>query len=329
MSACRRLASLVRSRPIPIDREDSDLRGFTRQEVGNFYLFLVAICHQTSPRGKPPLEGVVEGIHRRGWDYLTAKFEAACRADRELLMPVRWAGMTGAELATIYRDPALGERLTEPDGRSALVRDLGCVMKANDWPCLEDLYELAAGRVASGTPNLFGLLAQFRAYRDPVRKKSCFLLSLMRNTGLWQYTDDALLGPPVDYHEVRGHLRIGTVKVNDANLRRKLLKGLPVTADEDLAIRGAVYDAIMLISDLTGLRNPSQLHYLFWNVLRACCRHESPHCHGCPPDCSLPERYVPLAMHLDGGRRCPFSEVCASADLSPRFYEHVFDTDYY
>ena len=153
----------------------------------------------------------------------------------------------------------------------------------------------------------------------------------MRNTGLWHYIDEEQLGPPVDYHEVRGHLRLGAVTVNDESLRQKLLNSLPVTPDEDIAIRQSVHDAIMLLSELTGLRNPSQLHYLFWNVFRSCCSRESPHCYRCPPNCALPERYTHLATHSDGQRRCPFSEMCASTGGSThqRYYEHVFDTDYY
>jgi hypothetical protein len=85
----------------------------------------------------------------------------------------------------------------------------------------------------------------------------------MRNTGLWHYIDEEQLGPPVDYHEVRGHLRLGTVTITDESLCQKLLNSLPVTPAEDVALRQSVHDAIMLLSELTGLHNPSQLHYLF------------------------------------------------------------------
>jgi hypothetical protein len=162
--------------------------------------------------------------------------------------------------AGLFRDPVLGDRLSEPEQRSALVRDLGRVMVEHQWRWFEDLYRASQGRVATGHPNLFELLSEFIAYRDPVRKKSAFVLALMRNSGLWTYVDDGALGPPVDYHEVRGHLRIGTVVVTDQSLRRKLMNDVPVTAEEDIAIRRAVYDAIMLISEDPGLRNPSQLH---------------------------------------------------------------------
>lgn len=327
--ACRSLASLLCASDVPPDREDSSLPDLTPVQVGNYYLFLVSICHQTSPRGKPPLEGVIDGVRLRGWDYLTAKFERAVSSDDALLSPTRWASMTQADLVALFRDPTYGERLSDPTGRAKLVRNLGAIMGSRGWSLFQDLYDLCGGRVATESPNLLELLGGFRAYDDPVFKKSFFLLSVMKNTGLWTYPDDDRLGPPVDYHEVRGHLRIGTVVVRDEFLRQKLLDEVPVDPGEDVVIRDAVRRAIMVLSELTGFRNPSKLHYLFWNVFRACCRHDETHCLACPPGCSLPVRYIPLALHARGPRRCPFSEVCSSAGKTNKLFEHVFDTDYY
>jgi hypothetical protein len=324
--ACERLGKLLASRTIPKDEEESSLPGFSREEVGNFYLLLVAICHQTSPRGRPPLEGTLNGVHIRGWDYLSAKLEAAACSNLALLNPSQWVGTDVREFAALFRDPVLGDRLSEPDRRSALVRDLGSVMLEHQWRWFEDLYRASEGRAATGDHNLFQLLGNFVAYRDPVRKKSAFVLALMRNSGLWSYVDNEALGPPVDYHEVRGHLRIGTVVIKDPALRHKLMNDVPVTAEEDLAIRSAVYDAIVLVSELSGLRNPSQLHYLFWNVFRTHCRRDEPLCFEAAP--ALPERYRHLAVcGID--RCCPFSSICDSARASKRYHEHVFETDYY
>lgn len=326
VEACERLALLLSSQKIPLDAEDTALPGFLRNEIGNFYFLLVAICHQTSPRGKLPLEGTVDGRKKRGWDYLSAKLELAVRKDRSLLGPSRWADLEPSEFASLFRDEELGDRLTEIPTRTLLVQDLGHKMLRSHWVWLEDLFKTCRGRVKNGTPNFFGLLGNFAAYRDPVRKKSSFLLALMKNSVGWKYADEENLGPPVDYHEVRGHLRIGTVVVTNSDLRQKLLAGLPVTAEDDIAIRSAVYDAIMLLSEFTGLRNPSQLHYLFWNVFRAHCRRESPRCYEPAPD--LPDRYQHLAVHGQD-RCCPFSSVCMSASATQRYYEHVFDTDFY
>jgi hypothetical protein len=329
VAVCHELADWLRSREIPEDREDSSLQSFTREEVGNFYLLLVAICHQTSPRGKLPLEGTVQSKHLRGWDYLSAKLEEAARFQPALLTPAVWASFTADKVLELFRDPMLGDRLSEPERRAQLIRDLGQKMLRHSWQCAEHLYKSAAARIATCSNNLLDLLATFRAYDDPVRKKSSFFLALMRNAGLWSYADPEKLGAPVDYHEVRGHLRIGTVQVHDPDLRAILVAGGEVTPAQDISVRRAVHSAIMLLSEQSGLRNPSQLHYLFWNVFRSCCTRESPHCYSCPTSCTLQSRYVPLAMHPEGVRRCPFSSVCESVGREPKLLDYRLETDYY
>lgn len=329
-SVCDRLATLLATRKgdVPEDREDSQLPGFSGALIGNFYFLLVAICHQTSPRGHAPLEGKVNGVYRRGWDYLSARLEEAARDDQAILAPATWRGMSCATVRSMFRDAEYGERLSEPDLRTELINDLGDNMIRHNWTTVLELYGECEGRVATGTPNLLDTLGQFRAYRDPVRKKSVFFLALMRNSGLWHYPDEELLGPPVDYHEVRGHLRLGTVQVIDLKLTEKLRSGVMVTADEDVQIRQAVYDAIMLISERSGLRNPSRLHYLFWNVFRSVCTRHEPHCFAIGSESLLPTRYKPIT-NFDGQHRCPFSEFCSSAGKTEPICEHVFETDYY
>lgn len=328
-TVCRRLADLLSSRTVPWARKQSPLLWLHADLVGNFFFLLVPICHQTSPRGKPQLEGVVGGERLRGWDYLAARLESKVHADSQWLFPTYWALVSPADVSALFRDEGFGERLTDPVGRSLLIRDLGQKMLSRSWQRANDLYETAGHRIASGPVSLLELLAEFRAYDDPVRKKSYLFLALMENAGLWSYTDPHMLGAPIDYHEVRGHLRIGTIKVGDTELQTKLVESRPVSQLEDIEVRTAVQEASILICRYAGLQNGAQAHYLFWNVFRSCCTRESPHCGACPPTCALPDRYVPLARFSSAGRCCPFSDVCESAGTDLKLVEHVVDTDYY
>src|SRR5437588_6178564 len=122
---CRNLAELLKRQDIPADREDSSLQWMSPLEVGNFYLLLVAICHQTSPRGQPPLEGDIEGRHLRGWDFLSAKLQAAVRANSSILSPALWACITSERVRELFKDEKTGDRLTDTEGRAFLIRDLG------------------------------------------------------------------------------------------------------------------------------------------------------------------------------------------------------------
>lgn len=326
--ACDHVASLLSTKQIPPDQEESSLPGFVSDAIGNFFLALVAICHQTSPRGTPPLEGTVAGVRYRGWDYLFVKFAESARRDPRLLTPACWSGLCTDDLRRLFRDEKLGDRLSKPKRRAELLRDLGIKMTSQGWDVADQIFHHCRGFIAAGSLNLLQVLSEFQAYRDPVRKKSLFLLALMRNSGLWHYADDEALGPPVDYHEVRGHLRLGTVRITDPQLLKKVHAGREVTAEEDVAIRGAVYDAIMYISRRSALKNPSQVHYLFWNLFRSICTRKAPQCFALRPGFTIPDRYAHLVKD-QGATRCPFALVCSSAGSDDPISEHSVETDYY
>jgi hypothetical protein len=328
-NVCRKVADILRLHSIPEDHEDSLLVDFTPEQIGNYYLLLVAISHQTSPIDEKPLEGIVSGHHLVGWDYLTAKLEAAVHENPAILTVTYWDGINAEDIRHLFNDIEFGDRLNDLAGRARLIQDIGHIMLSNSWQSAEDIYAASDQYIEHAGNGMLELLAQFQAYRDPVRKKSYFYLALMRNASLWRYKDVDNLGAPVDYHEIRGHLRIGTVHILDSSLRRKLIEGHEVTAKEDVDIRRAVHNALMLISEMSGLRNPSRVHYLFWNVFRSCCTRQNPHCNGCPTDCKLPARYVPLTMCLEGKRQCPFAGVCNSVCVEPKLNEQRTKTDYY
>ena len=86
---CKRVADLLRRFGVPRDEEDTALPAFTAIETSNFYLMLVAICHQTQG-----LRGSVGRRALRGWDYLSQKLLEACAEDRSLLEPMIWSRMT-------------------------------------------------------------------------------------------------------------------------------------------------------------------------------------------------------------------------------------------
>jgi hypothetical protein len=181
---CDRVADVLARLGVPEDREEGDSLPVPLDQIGNFYLVLVAICHQTQA-----LYGSVGGRPVRGWDFLHAKWQEAVAREPDLLVPANWLSWTAESLSSLWEDPQAGQTLTVPEGRAQLVNDLGRVMLRERWDKLDDLYRLAGRRIASGSPNLFSLLGLFRAFNDPVRKKSVFLLGLMRNSAGWGYDD--------------------------------------------------------------------------------------------------------------------------------------------
>lgn len=321
---CEEVAKIFRGRTIPSDREEIEFLGFTQDETANLLFLIVGICHQTSPREKPALSGYVGDAHLKGWDFLLQRFVECSRTNKELLDSNEWDKFTASKVTEIW-----GENLTNPSFRAKLINDLGDGLANRGWRTANKIHASCDGQIAGKDKSILKTLATFKAYRDPVQKKSFFLLSLMRNTSIWNYQDHENLGAPVDYHEVRGHLRLGTVEVTDDNLRRKLLNHDIVTPVEDVAIRRSVLDAIMYISNQSLIRDPSGFHYLYWNIFRNYCSVNEPNCDGQREEKYLPDRYKTLAVVREGLAACPFSKVCSSFCIDNKYTEHVFETDFY
>lgn len=329
---CDQLAADLGAIKIPSDEEEPTTHlQLDPDALANFYFVVVAICHQTSPRNGPPLEGRIDGRLYRGWDYLREAFAIAVRANPRIVYPECLIGLQPRDLDRIIRTPDNSATLSDLSGRCALLHATGQRLIDRGWQSVQDVHRLSSGFIErEKPPGLLMLLSEFTAYRDPVRKKSLYFLSLMRNHGLWQYQDDNALAAPVDYHEVRGHLRYGTVSIHDPELREALTRGAPIDSDADLAIRSAVSRAIIHVSKRTG-HSPSVLHYFFWNLFRNCCPRTATHCHGCSSDCRLPNRYrdAEFADSDRKGMRCQLSEHCLSRDAEIKLLDHSTDTDYY
>jgi hypothetical protein len=327
---CQEVAEILRAIHIPSADEDEPLVGLTTDTLPNFYLSIVAICHQTSPIGGVQLRGqLADGSEKFGWDYLRLRWSEQVIADPELNTPTAWARLEARDLARLLKDVKGASTLADAEGRAALLRDLGERLDSSGMTGAGDLLTAAQSRLEAESPKgLYRHLAAFRAYRDPVRKKSCFFLELMRSQCGWRYVDAENLGAPVDYHEIRGHLRVGTVVIRDSVLLEAIRTGREVTSEQDLAIRSAVYAAVQSISRSVGRTDAATLHYLFWNLFRRCCGRTNPHCQSCGESCGLPVRYR-TAFAGATPNACLLSAVCASANTSVKLLEHLHTSDYY
>jgi hypothetical protein len=315
---CDDIATILSHHAIPSDEEDSSIEQLNSDQLGNFYFLLVAICHQTQD-----LQGYISGTFWRGWDYLRLRLLKSVCEDEELLTLKEWREMTVERLAGHLRDAKLGDTLSGLEGRVNLIQDLGLQMEYLKAKTVNELFLASSGKLSGDAPGMLSTLNRFKAYADPVRKKSFFFLGLMQNSGLWQYLDEMELGAPVDYHEVRGHLRMGTVRICK-ELESKLIQRIPVSESEDVAIRNAVRQAISRIS-LAINYSPMRVHYLFWNLFRNVCLRENPKCFSVDEQNRVPARYQ---QFIKSGR-CPFAGKCESAGKPNLLIEHSFNTDWY
>lgn len=306
---CRRVAKHIQSLGgFPPDREDPMPLSFPQEVQENAWWATVAINHQTTPVAGTPLRGYVEGVLRNGWDYLLQR--AIHQANRLPGMFTReWLlSVTAEDLREIFRDDIEGDTLYRPEGRVAILHDLGRFLLIHSYKSVQDVYEKAQGYLErEDGRGILKVLSGTVGYADPVKKKAFYFLAIMKNQGFWQYPDAHKLSSPVNYHEQRLHFRLGTVRIVDVELIRKIMNRENISFDEDIEIRFAVRGAIEFMASELGI-TPSSAHYGFWNYARNDCSRNAVHCKSCGNGCKLPERY-----RINGIQHCIFSAVCKSA----------------
>ena len=235
---CEQIGRTLRNLGIPEPIEPWSVLGHEVDfDLATLNLILVAICHQTQT-----LEGIIDGKQLRGWDYLQSCLLNWAQKDQLNCSPDRLRSFTIEQLREILN---CGDQLSDIDltARASFICDCGKVLTDKSVNSFSDIYAECDKRIDL----LLKSLTDFSAYRDPVRKKSLFLLGLNSATCGWTYRDHASLDPPVDYHEVRGHLRIGTVRIVNDQIRNAISNGKEVDTATDIAIRKRVTDAIRLI----------------------------------------------------------------------------------
>lgn len=324
-----KMVGLLRSSNVPSEKE-SENHLFTKDAdlrlLASSYFAIVAICHQTSPIGEQQLKGYINGTQKVGWDYLKEKFLNKAHAEPEWASPDYWATLAPSKLSKLYEDPQEGKTLNRINERTFLLNDLGNQLKEHGFSSIEDAFNYHR-RLIGGDNGFLNFLKTFEAYRDPVMKKSQFFLSIMANECAWKIEDQHNLSSPVDYHEMRGHLRIGTIDINDQRLSMKVQYGLVLTEKEDIELRSKVQQVNDQIGKQTGLGS-SKVHYLLWNVFRNCCPRDSSktHCTSCRDGCKLPSRYKRMPTYK---KQCLFSEFCCSANqpdklVDPPYLGHFY-----
>lgn len=316
---CVAVARIVGGMSVPEDREEPLSVPLDNDQLANLYLFAVSICHQTQH-----LAGTVRGQWFHGWDFLIQQLAASFHEQPRFLAPKVWKTLTRGDLTVLLGGDGAGLKPTDIESRCALVNDLGAQLVEMGAGSFAEIYRRSDGYIRRQGRSITEALHCARAFQDPVKKKLFFLLELLQNTAGYEFRDPESIGPPVDYHEVRGHLRMKTIVVESASLRAKIENRSLTTQREDIDIRAATSDAIWRISRSVGI-TPSVSHYFFWNLFRNVCLRRDPECYSLSQGNRLPQRY----RDAFDGQRCPFASVCPTAGITTPMLEHRCNTHYY
>lgn len=296
--------------------------------IANYFFFLVAIDHRTQRQGRKYI-GQVDGVSLHGAELLWALAKRRYDSDPGFFSPERMAKVTSAEVARTFRvQLPTPVDVLGPEERATLLRDSAKLLASEFRSSALVLVERSKGfLVRSDGEGLLQFLKRFKAYSDPLNKKSFLLVKFLERRGLLQLQDPQNVHVPVDDVLQRVALRTGIARIEDGQLERKIKTGTPITSQEDLTIRGAVSTAFDALSTSLGM-SPTRVDDIFWEFGRTHCTVPGPHC-----DRLSGEASGRVSRLISEGRAgaCPFAHGCRGF-RNPDVWtlkEPVYETIYY
>jgi len=326
---CRALAERLRNihmLPDPFIRK-ADSTGAMHREA-EYWFYMIAICQSTRT-----LKGYIDGKWLRGGDYLLTAARRKMEADSNFFNTSRMERITADELRAMLSDdgdPA-NSTIDRVEERVEQLRDCARVLRREFGGDIMEVYGHSEGYIVRNDgKGLLTLLKGFRAYSDPVEKKSHLLLLYLDAAGVWKVKDPENLRVAVDYHLMRVALRSGIVQVEDEELADKLRHRRTVTIEEDFEVRQIVKEAYLSIILHSG-HGAFQLDNMIWNLGRSYCFSDrDPICKDRSFQNDRLCSFVRVTDYKEK-RRCPLEGVCLGRvdDRFREFAETNIDTEYY
>lgn len=238
----------------------------------HFIFFLTAIDHNT--HGKKRYETSIRGQLIHGSDLLYWKAKEAAKRDPDLFTPDRMSKITEREIVNIFTTQ---EGLT-PSGvfeRVLLFQDTGDVLNVKYGSDVQNLFKQAGGylRPDFGT-GILKLLRDFKAYEDPLEKKSFLLIKILRRRNLVDIKDVQNIAVPVDHMLITIALRSGLIAADELSMKTILGKQR-LTEEATERLRDATLRAFCDVSNYSGIAS-DYFDDLLWAYGRECFRYPAP-----------------------------------------------------
>ena len=316
-------AVTIRNLKIPID-DFTDPKYFPprntdAETIARYFFFMVAIDHRTGTLDKN-FEGYVGGDFVHGADALYRLGMLIFEKDPDFFSPKRMSRIARSDIEKwlVITEP---EKIAirDPEIRAFLLRDCGeKILKMYDGSVL-GLIEASDHYLYSVVEGGFiDRLRIFRAYEDPVEKKSFLLAKFLERRGLLRVKDPENAQVPVDNHLVRIAIRSGLVIPSD-DLRKYFVSWKQETSrEEDVLIRLVIRMAYKKVTELANI-SPFILDDLLWLLGRKICVRGTPKCDWGTID----------ELNVKG---CPLRTFCEAYNKKEklRWNEHrYFNTWYY
>ncbi len=278
-----------------------------RENALRYFIFMVAIDHRTG-RHKP-YEAYMNSRLYHGADLLYKLGSRKFSEDPSFFSPNRMAEISADEVREWLSVGGVNEvTVWDPEVRTELLRDLGRGLIKWFEGSVTKLVDRSGGYLRSHPQGLVQLMKRFKAYSDPVEKKTYLFVKFVERRGLMNVVDEWNKEVPVDNHLTRIALRLGLVSLEE-DLIKKIKGREAFTWSEDVMLRLAVRSAYKVLSR-TAYLDPFILDDFLWYFGRRVCTREKPAC-------------------VVRGE-CPLLKVCPSKESPEEIVEHYYvDTYYY
>lgn len=246
------------------------------ESVLRYFLVLVAMDHRLSRPGRPYEACLDDGCYH-GADLLYRLGMKMFEENPSFYDPHR---LMEIRVEHVLNWLSIGSASPpDPGTRAMLLRDLGLKLVKLYDSSVEKLIENSRKRLrGSGEQEgLVDKLRVFRAFEDPVEKKSMLFIKFIVARGLASFDDKPTL--PIDNHLTRIALRLGMVMVS-GKLWDKIKNGVETSLVEDIMIRYTVRTAYEKLVEESGV-DVRVLDDFLWKLGREVCLRNNPICEKC------------------------------------------------
>ncbi|MEM4513372.1 MAG: iron-sulfur cluster loop [Ignisphaera sp.] len=264
----------------PMDLFDSRFYPSHNESLSNtlmYFLVMVAMDHRISRPGRL-YKAVVDGEEYKGADLLYRLGMKMYESNPHFFSPENLSKIGEEDVVSWL---SVGDATPpDPKVRAILLKDLGLKIMRMFSGNPDEIIRICEGflRKEDGL-GLLDILRMFKAYSDPVEKKSMLLVKFLSYRGILNVADVKNIRVPVDNHLTRIALRLGLVTLEEY-LEDKVRKEEEVSYDEDIIIRYSVREAYRYLSSYANL-NAFHLDDFLWNFGRTTCLRDSPQCFRC------------------------------------------------
>ena len=242
-----------------------------------YFITMVSMDHRLSRPGKV-YRAYIDGEEYKGADLLYRLGMKMYLTNPDFFIPENLSKATAQDVLSWLSVGNVSP--LDPGVRASLLNDLGMkILRFFDGDPRE-IIKICKGYLRKDDGlGLLDLLRIFKAYSDPVEKKSMLLIKFLSYRGILNVVDEENIRVPVDNHLTRIALRLGLV-VLEKHLEAKVLREEEVGFDEDILIRYTVREAYRHLAAKASV-NPFHLDDFLWSFGRTVCLRDEPVCRIC------------------------------------------------